>query len=462
MNLLRYVALFILLLALIVIGLPEIVIAGTSGKIAGIIQNAETGEPLAGSVIYIKELDVSCISDVDGEFYLINIPVGTYTLKARSIGYSTLEKYEVKVLLDLTTPVDFKLESSTIATGEVIKVRAERPVLKRDRTSSVNTLTRDDLRYLPNALSIDEIVNVTVGTVTDANGQLHVRGGRDGTNSYYFDDIPVQDPFYGITATRISPDALEEVDIVPGGFSAEYGEALSGVINAMTQEGSNEYHGKLKFYDGLTKSYDVNTGEFNNLKRIGRNSGVANLGGPVPYLYDKYRATFFSSTEYRDIEGYLPHNDLNSFSQTGKIAFQPLPNMKLHVFGNYYRARRYRYVHRDVNNISYDFNTDGLGMRKSESSRLGVRWTFTPKENMVINARLNHFESWTKLAPEHLYDSYWTEWPGYSEDQYGNYDGTIQQNNYIADTLYFRTGLCLPEKRLQKLLKRYADAGGQI
>ena len=75
-----------------------------------------------------------------------------------------------------------------------------------------NVLTRDELRNLPNTFTVDDIIGTTAGTVVDSDGQLHVRGGRDGTNSYYFDDIPVQDPFYGIAATRIAPDALEELD----------------------------------------------------------------------------------------------------------------------------------------------------------------------------------------------------------------------------------------------------------
>lgn len=427
-------------LAAVVLCTAASAFAGTSGKIAGTVQNSENGEPLAGASIRIEELDVTCLTDADGEFFVINVPVGTYTLMARSIGYSSIAKSEVKVLLDLTTPIDFELIPSTIATDEVVTVRAERPLVRRDRTASVNVVTRDELRNLPNALSIDQIIDVTAGTVTDARGQLHVRGGRDGTNSYYFDDVLIQDPFFGTAGTRIAPDALEEIDIVPGGFSAEYGEALSSVISAMTQEGSNEYHGKVKFYDGLVKTYDANSGQFQDVQRIGRNSGVGNLGGPVPYFYDKYRATFFSSTEFRDIDGYLPHNRLNSFSQTGKLTFQPLPGMKFNVLGNYYKGRLNRYVHRDVNNISYDFNLDGLGLIKSESSRLGVRWTYAPQENIVLTARLNHFESWTKLAPEHLFDKYWSEWPGYSEDENGNYNGTIHLRNYNPDTLYFYSG----------------------
>ncbi|MCK4656212.1 MAG: carboxypeptidase-like regulatory domain-containing protein, partial [candidate division Zixibacteria bacterium] len=184
MKLSRYVSVSLWIAAVIISLLPAVATAGTAGKIAGTVYSIETGEPLAGATIKIEEIDLVCVSDTDGEFYLINVPVGTFTLSARSIGYTTLAKSEVKVLLDLTTPIDFKLDPSTIPTGEVVRVTAERHIIQRDRTSSVNVLTRDELRNLPNTQTLENIIEITAGTVIDAFGQLHIRGGRDGTNSY--------------------------------------------------------------------------------------------------------------------------------------------------------------------------------------------------------------------------------------------------------------------------------------
>ena len=412
--------------------------AGTSGKIAGAIYNSETDEELPGTTIRILELGYVIPADADGEFYFINVPVGTYTLEAALIGYQTVTKVSVKVLVDLTTPVDFYLVPTELSTDSAVIVVAERELVQPDVTHSENWLTREEISRLPNSTSVDDMIANMAGAVVDGQGNLHLRGGRDGTITYYFDDVPVQDPFLGVAGTRIAPDALEELSVVTGGYLAEYGEALSGVVNALTREGGERLAGMFKLTDGMTQTYDVNTAEFNSLRRNSMNTGVFNLGGPIPGLSSNGNAKFFTSTEYRDLGGYLPHNRLITFSQASKLTFRPAANLKLNFYGNFYRGHKERYVHSDVNGVSYDFNLDGLGLIKSKSYRFGTRLTYTYSPRFIMNFRYNQFYTETKVAPEHLFDLYWDQWPGYSEDENGVYNGTIDDNNYdpnlIGDT----------------------------
>jgi outer membrane receptor protein involved in Fe transport len=409
--------------------------AGTSGKIAGAVYNTETGELLPGTTIRIMELNYAVPCDGDGEFYFINVPVGSYTLEASLIGYQVVSKTNVKVLVDLTTPVDFYLISKELSTDSAVVVIAERQLIQRDVSYSENWLTRDEIIRMPNSTDVENLIANMAGAVVDGDGNLHLRGGRDGTVTYYFDEIPVQDPFTGTAGTRISPEALEELSVVSGGYLAEYGEALSGIVNALTREGSDHYAGRLKLTDGLARQYNVNSGEFERLSRNSDNTGVFNLGGPIPGLNQAIGGKFFTSTEYRDLNGYLPHNRLISFSQTSKLTFNPDPRLKLNLYGNYFRGRRERFVHRDVNDISYDFNLDGAGLIKSKSYRWGTRATYTFSPKLIFTLKYNHFFTETKLAPEHLFDTYWTDWPGYSEDENGDYNGTIHRDNYNPDYL---------------------------
>lgn len=404
--------------------------AGTSGKIAGAVYNAETDEELPGTTIRILELGYAVPCDADGEFYFINVPVGTYTIEATLIGYQRMTKTEVKVLVDLTTPVDFNLVPSELSSDSTVVVVADRELVQHDVSYSENFLTKEDIVRLPNSTSVDNLIANMAGAVVDANGSLHLRGGRDGTITYYFDDIPVQDPFTGTAGTRISPEALEELSVVSGGYLAEYGEALSGVVNALTREGGDTYSGKIKLMNGMATPYEVSSAEFGRLRSNGRYTGVFNLGGPIPGLFNSVGGKFFSSTEYRDQNGYLPHNRLISLSQASKITLSPSASFKLNLYGNYYRGQRERYVHRDVNNVSYDFNLDGSGLIKNESYRWGARATYTFSPKYIFNFRYNHFFTETKVAPEHLFDQYWTEWPGYSVDSNGVYNGTIDDDNY--------------------------------
>jgi hypothetical protein len=225
--------------------------AGTSGKIAGAVYNSETNEELPGTTVKIIELGYAVPCDADGEFYFINVPVGTYTVEATLISYQSMTKTEVKVLVDLTTPVNFALVPSELSSDSTVVVVADRELVQHDVSYSENFLTREEIIRHPNSTSVDNLIANMAGAVVDGAGNLHLRGGRDGTITYYFDDIPVQDPFTGTVGTRISPEALEELSVVSGGFLAEYGEALSGVVNALTREGGDTYSGKIKLMDGL-------------------------------------------------------------------------------------------------------------------------------------------------------------------------------------------------------------------
>ena len=315
---------------------------GTAGKIAGTVRSSATGEPLAGATVSVVGKSIFTVTDIDGEFYLINLPVATYDISVTLIGYRHETRSVVKVLLDLTTPLEVELAPITIAIDTFVTVVAERPLIQKDVTSSMETITKEELAILPNARDIGEILLQMAGTVKDSDGRLHVRGGRSGEVTYYFDGMPVQDQFVGRLGTRITPDALEEVNLASGGFTAEYGEALSGVVNVLTQEGTNTYSGKLKLADGMTRRYDVYRGDYDNLQRTQNNYAVFNLAGPLPFLHSD-KASFFNSVEYIHDGGYLPHNRLTDWTVTSKLSLQPLQQLKLTFSSSYFNQETQQY-----------------------------------------------------------------------------------------------------------------------
>ncbi len=412
--------------------------AKTTGKISGTVTSAESGEPLPGATVSIVGQPIVTVTDLDGEFYLLNLPVATYDLAVELIGHKTEIRSGLKVLLDLTTPVEIVLQPETVKLDSVVTVYAERPLIQKDMTASVRSISREELELQPNSRNIGQVILRMNGTVADRDGGLHVRGGRFGEVTYYFDGMPVQDQFSGGLGTRINPDALETVSLTSGGYSSEYGEALSGVVNALTQEGSSTYAGKLKLADGLSKPYNVRTGEFDKTRRTDNYYGVFNLSGPIPLLQND-RANFFNSIEYWNNGGYLPHNQAESWTLTTKVTLRPLQNLKVTVYSNIYEREQERYEHRDVNGYSYDFALQNSGLIKNDAARFGGSATLQLSTNTVVSFRAGYFETSTKLAPDHLFDVYWDKWPGYSVDENGNYNGTIQ-DNYAVDSTYYYSG----------------------
>lgn len=428
---------FLVIIALLMF--PILLMAGTTGKIAGVVENKVTGEPIPGATIRVVGTDIVTQTDADGEYFIINLPAGSYNINVTVIGFQTMQKENVRVLLDLTTPVDFTIQEVVIPLTRQVKVYAERPAIQKDLTSSRSILTSDQLSFIPNSITLQNVLTNMAGTVTDRNNNLHVRGGRSGTVSYYYDGFNVQDPFVGRSGIRIMPDALEEINLTSGGFPAEYGEALSGIVNAVSKEGTHNLRGKLKFYDGSTSPYDAETGTFKSLRRNDNNSYGYDLSGPVP-LFSSQRATFFIAGEYLRDGGYLPHNASEQFSQTAKVNFQPSPNFKLTGVGSYNKGESELYTHRDVNDRSYDFNLDGLPISKSESYLYGLKGNYSLGSKTVLSFAYNHFYTDYKQAPGSLFDTYWKDWPGYSEDSNGVYNGTIHEDNYQYSLDYFNTG----------------------
>lgn len=415
----------------ILLMLPTFGVTSTSGKISGEVIDAETGNPIEGATVRINGTSHATMTDLDGEFYIINMPSGKYNVVISFVGYESIIKKDVRVLADLTSPVDFVLRKTAIELETQIVVSAANPIIQKDLTASRITFTAEQLRLLPNIVTIQSVLQNYPGVITDANNGLHVRGGRAGQISYYYDGLSVQDPFNNTIGIRIMPSALEELSLTSGGFTAEYGEALSGVVNAVTREGGSEYHGGMRLYEGLTHQYDVLVGDWKDLNFFSNRSGSFHLSGPMPNL-DPKRNTFFVAGEYLRDPSYLPTNWNISYTGTAKLALRPISTMKVVGTFSYNKANGRQFDHRDQNGISYDLNLDGLPAFETEAYIAGLSGSYNFSEGMVLSAALNRFSSHQLVAPAHLMDTYWDQWPGYSEDTNGIYNGTIHEDNYLG------------------------------
>ncbi|MEW5993001.1 MAG: TonB-dependent receptor [Candidatus Zixiibacteriota bacterium] len=407
-------------------------LAATNGKVSGTITDVNTGQPIIGATVRVLETDLVTKTDDDGEYFIISLPSGKWNITATHVGFEPITKEGVRVLVDLTTPVDFEMEPAAVELGRHIVVEATEPLVQKDLTASRVIFTSDRLRTLPNIITVQSVLTNYPGVVVDRDDAMHVRGGRSGQVSYYYDGFSVQDPFVANSGMRIMPAALEELSLTSGGYTAEYGEALSGVVGAVTREGGASYHGGFKVYEGATHAYDVYQGDWSKLKLVGNRSFAFNLSGPVPGL-DRKRYTLFTAGEYLTDAGHLPHYGSTSYTGTAKIALQPFPKMKLKSNVTYYEADYDIYTHRDVNGRSYDFNLDGLPTGRKEAYLVGLSGNYAFSEQVLLMTSFSAFSTMTKSAPGHLMDKYWNEWPGYSEDVDGTYNGTIHEENYGSD-----------------------------
>ncbi|MBN2009630.1 TonB-dependent receptor [candidate division KSB1 bacterium] len=245
--------------------------AGITGKIAGRLIDAQTEQPLPGGNIMITGLvrnneDIQFSSeqyrgaatDANGEYYIINLPPGFYIVEASFMGYEKQIEKNVKVSVDYTTRLNFSLHTQTIDLGESVVVTAQKEMIRKDLTSSAVSVSADELESLP-VREVNDVLELQAGVIRDAGGQLHIRGGRSNEITYMIDGVQVIDPLRRSSGLTVDNQAIQELQAITGTFNAEYGQALSGVINIITKQGSDKFRFNFSGYLGDYFSYDNDT-----------------------------------------------------------------------------------------------------------------------------------------------------------------------------------------------------------
>lgn len=266
--------------------------AGNTGKIAGTVTDKQSGEPLAGANVMIKGTTLGAAADNHGNYYILQVPPGTYEVTASMMGYHRITTTNVKVNVDLTTRLNFKLESTAIE-FPTLTVVAEEPLVQLDITSTRKKTAREEIESVPGLEQTKDIFNLYGGAVLDASPQslllgdgtqlqvrdeslrdVHIRGGRGGEILFMVDGMPVTHPIYGgRDVLDLNVVDVESVELLTGAFNAEYGQAQSGVVNITTRTGSDRFTGGFEYKNDqlgvVGESYDTHYASFY-------------LGGPEP------------------------------------------------------------------------------------------------------------------------------------------------------------------------------------
>ncbi len=231
------------LLCLAALVLPVSAAFAQSGKIAGTVIDAATGEALPGVAVAIDGTTQGAITDVDGYYNILNVRPGTYSVRASFIGYTAQVLSDVRVNIDLTTEVNFTLQEETVGLDEVV-VQAERPVVQRDVSSSVANISAEEIENLPVA-DIDKVVGLQAGFERG----LTVRGAGGSQVQFMVDGFSTQGGRDNVPFTGVSYTAVDEVQVQTGGFDAEFGNVRAGLISVVTKEGTRDRY----FFDGIIR-----------------------------------------------------------------------------------------------------------------------------------------------------------------------------------------------------------------
>lgn len=273
--------------------------AGTTGKLTGEVKDAATGEALVGASIVLEGTMLGASADIEGRFVILNIPPGQYTVTGSAVGYTKKAVRSVTVSIDLTTTLNFTLESQVVEQKEVV-ITAERPIVQRDLTSAESRVDAAQISQLA-VREVNDILSLQAGVNFDKSGGIHIRGGRTNEVGYWVDGISVSDVYDGSQAVQVDNSAIQELQVISGTFNAEYGQAMSGIVNIVTKDGGQDYHMSLSSYVGGYVSSDRTFYNLQQFRPLNQKDLEGSLSGPtgIPGM------TFYLSGRYFKTNGWL-------------------------------------------------------------------------------------------------------------------------------------------------------------
>jgi outer membrane receptor for ferrienterochelin and colicin len=365
----------------------ETLLAGTTGRLEGIVSDAQSGEALVGATILILETSQGAVSDSQGRFIVHNLRAGTYQVRVSLLGYQSVVYKEVTILPDLRTRLTVQLKNAPIEV-EGVEVTAERPLIQTDVTGTAYEKTAQQLETLP-IEKFQNVVGLQPGTTADG----HVRGGKTREVLYLVDGFPIQDLISGGQGLELPKSAISQLSVKTGGFDAEYGHALSGIVNVITRSGDDKPRLQLRLAkDDLFGGTQVSKGndiEFTASGPIVKKKGTFFLANTLYLSGTRWwqdMEYFFASPTQKELYGMGKVDWL--FSGDKRLTGQLLYSLK--------NWRDYAF--------SWRYNLDGLPLRRNESYRATLSWTHTLSRNLFYTLSLSHNQMRARIG-EGLADS---------------------------------------------------------
>ncbi|MBI9069985.1 MAG: TonB-dependent receptor [Melioribacteraceae bacterium] len=329
----------------------SVITGQTKGKLTGTILDAAFKEPLPGVNILVEGTYYGAATGTEGIYTIDNINPGTYNIKVSLMGFKTMQYTGVQIDAGRTTLIDVNMEETVLTMEQDVIVVGEKPLVDVEETQSRKSISREEIEMAV-VENVNDLVSQTAGVVK-SNNEIHIRGGRSYENAFLLDGVSVQDPLAGTGfGLQLSSNAIEEVEVITGGFNAEFGQATSGIVNVRTREGSDRYSGSMSYKrDNLG---DKSSNHVFNLDVV-----EANLSGPEPFTkyllpaiglkipgeislfgsfymgisdgitqgyYKPTAKQLYSSTFFGD--DYAPRAE-NSWFWLGKVTYKISPTMKL-------------------------------------------------------------------------------------------------------------------------------------
>ncbi|OGV06593.1 MAG: hypothetical protein A2499_16980 [Stygiobacter sp. RIFOXYC12_FULL_38_8] len=310
----------------------------STGKIMGKVIDISTGEGIPFANVVIEGTTTGAATDMEGGYVILNVPPGKYDVTASYIGYQKVTTKSITVNVGFTTSLSFNLSPGEVTLNAVVVQGERNPLIRQDLTNPTVSITSESVDILP-VDNISDIIKLQAGVVTGDDGSIHIRGGYGNEVAYTLNGLSLNDPYGNARAVGLATNAVQEASVSTGTFSAEFGNALSGVVNYVTKEGGEKFAFSARGYGGDFATSRTNL--FTNLDEIDAlNVGrvEATLGGPIPItettrfffsgILENYKGTYYGYRLYNPSDSYLTPDNFKSTdprfgNATGAYLFNP-------------------------------------------------------------------------------------------------------------------------------------------
>lgn len=402
-----FLAVVILLMAV------SVSFAANTGKIVGAVIDAETGDPLITANVYLEGTYFGATTDEDGFYMILNVPAGTYNLVVDFMGYAKYTVSAVKVLPDQTTLINAMMQKKEIV-GDEITVIAERPLIQKDVTAATQVITEEEISNL-SVGSAAGVAQISAGTIQGNNDperaqRLSIRGGRGGDVAYMVDGFETTNIATGASGANVADNAIAEVIVITGGFNAEYGNAMSGVVNVITKEARENFTGSIAFDTDAIAPDNYGDAKFE-----------ASFGGPIikKQLDFFIAGSFFSTDDHTPSAGWdwnddhkVPHQALERIRGSFKLKYQPFEAGKFKMGLTYSQFESERFDTRWRYNLDYYYRDIG----KDYTAYL--KYTHTLSKTTFLDVAVNYFFEEDIMAPDKVLEALGDEFPDPSDSKY--------------------------------------------
>lgn len=342
---------------LLTIALSSIVLrasASSTGALTGAVTDAD-GRPVIGASVLITGTQSGCMTNAEGSYYIPRLSPGEYSVTARMVGMASVTFNGIVIISDQNTTLDIEMQPEA-AGSTVITVTGQRNLVLETVPSTIHVVDREQIETMP-ATGLIDVIQGQAGVSTQ-DGEIHIRGGRSGEVDFLLDGVSMRSPITNTYAAAIPLSAIAEASTITGGFEAEYGNALSGVVKMVPREGGDSYEGNFTTGYGDNTAFgmesverDVTSPVENDSFRSGCMQVTGAFGGPEPltsYLfpalglelpgeYSVFCAAEFSRSGFdlKDSRDNWDNNWQNNTSGLVNLTGHPDPLTGISILGRY-------------------------------------------------------------------------------------------------------------------------------